>query len=269
MEGSKFLTIDNTGCILDEQGYNHTKVLGLKCGVGTEQKLIRTQPKTWASLLREVIHTFEFEINECVAMNSNKFEILFNASLQETINENNIKTNTSFSEVLFTNPTHIRSNVYRNNQNSMCKIFEDPHTGENKYITAVYSGEVVWVLDALMKTLQTKYDTWVEIEYIHREELKRQLDNLDNEDRQLSIDDIELDEEEDTIELQSTLLLETKIIETKIKDLMIKAKDTDVITALADIILHVYKVQSEASDVDMRCNIINEHIKEISNKLGF
>lgn len=223
MENSKILTIRPNEYRYISEGYNHTKVLGLKCYCGNKQKIVRRQPTTWASLAREVINSFSYEIETAVENNWEAFETEFNDALFRMIDINGLKANTSFSEKLFIEPTHIRSSVYKNNQNSMLEIFKTP-MGESKYITAVYSGEVVWVLNALISALED-YDAFIEIEYINREDLQNVLEELDEEEKQLSIEDISsnnednLEQDENVGDIQGNANLYISLLKIKLDDL--------------------------------------------------
>lgn len=223
MENSKFLTIRPNEFNFDREGYNHTKVLGLKCYCGNKLKLVRRQPTTWASLAREVINSFSYEIDKAIEDNWEAFELRFNKALKDMIQSCNGKSNTSFSEELFTEPTHIKSNVYKNNQNSMLEIFRTP-MGEPKYITAVYSGEVVWVLNALITALED-FDSFIEIEYISRDDLRNIVNNLELEENQLSIEDISsnnednLEQDENIEDIQGNANLYISLLKVKLDDL--------------------------------------------------
>lgn len=222
MENSRFLIIKPNEFNFDREGYNHTKVLGLKCYCGNKLKITRKQPTTWASLAREVINSFSYEIDKAVEDDWEAFEMRFNIALRDMLQIRDGKPNTSFSEELFTEPTHIRSSVYKNNQNSMLEIFRTP-MGEPRYITAVYSGEVVWVLNALITALED-YDSWIEIEYISRNDLISELDNEEIE-RQLTIEDIPRNNEntpetdENIEEIQGNANLYISLLKVKLDEL--------------------------------------------------
>ena len=151
-------------------GYNHTKVLELTINKGDEQLPIPSQPTTWASLLRTTVRTLQDYIDAEVQADEQKFRENFNQALQRTLLVNQLKSNTSFSEELFKEPEHIRSSVYRNNKNSVCKIYNIPDSTISMYITAVYSGEVVWVLNALTTAL-SDFDISIVVRYINRADL--------------------------------------------------------------------------------------------------
>ncbi len=154
------------------QSYNFTKPLTLKITYNKRPTPEKGEYKTetipvtaWSNTLRKLIQIFQPQINEQIQRDSNNFRTIFNTALRQTIGD--LRTNTSFSETLFTEPTHIKSSVYKHNQNSMCEIYKDPATDKPVYITAVYSGEVIWVIHALIKVLEP-YAPKVEIEYIYR-----------------------------------------------------------------------------------------------------
>lgn len=151
-------------------GYNHTKVLELTINKGDEQLPIPSQPTTWASLLRTTVRTLQDYIDAEVQADEQKFRKNFNQALQRTLLVNQLKSNTSFSEELFREPEHIRSSVYRNNKNSVCKIYNIPDSTISMYITAVYAGEVVWVLNALTTAL-SDFDISIVVRYINRADL--------------------------------------------------------------------------------------------------
>lgn len=151
-------------------GYNHTKVLELTINRGDEQLPIPSQPTTWASLLRTTVRTLQDYIDAEVQADEQKFRENFNQALQRTLLVNQLKSNTSFSEELFKEPEHIRSSVYRNNKNSVCKIYNIPDSTISMYITAVYAGEVVWVLNALTTAL-SDFDISIVVRYINRADL--------------------------------------------------------------------------------------------------
>lgn len=196
MNDNKLLVINPGEFYFDREGYDFTKVLGLRCYTDGRLKVIRKQPTTWASLVREVINAYSYEIDTLVDRNYSEFEFLFNNALEQMLRSWGGRTNTSFSERLFRfpinvpsgeYPEHIRSSVYKNNANSLLKIFEIPDSTEADYITAVYSGEVVWILNALITSLE-EFNPRVEIEYIKRDDIGEQ---TVEEDEQLSIDDIQ------------------------------------------------------------------------------
>lgn len=273
MEGSKFLGIRPNVFNLDMDGYNYTKVLGLKCFCGNREKLIRKQPTTWASLAREVVNSFSYEIEKAVEDNCEAFEKRFNTALKEVIGVWGGKTNMSFSEELFTVPTHIKSVVYKNNQNSMLEIFRTP-MGEPRYITAVYSGEVVWVLYALITALED-YDAWIEIEYIHREDLARELNsiNIEESEKQLSIDDIpsnnedSLEQDENIEDIQGNANLYITLLKVKLDALDNKYDiDRDDYNDILELVLKIERAHLKTAISVTSCE---KSLESIQRYLGY
>lgn len=272
MENSKFLTIRPNEFNFDREGYNFTKVLGLKCYCGNKLKITRKQPTTWASLAREVINSFSYEIDKAVEYNWEAFEIRFNKALKDMIQSWGGKTNTSFSEELFVEPTHIRSNVYRNNQNSMLEIFRTP-MGEPRYITAVYSGEVVWVLNALITALED-FDSWIEIEYISRNDLNNIVSELDEEDRQLSLDDIprnnedalETDEtEEEVIGLEGSAEIYINLLSVALNDAERKYGISE--EDYKDMSNYIKHIELALSDIKAYSNVIADTLLKLKDRI--
>lgn len=268
MEGSKILTIKPHEFNFDKEGYDHTKVLGLKCYIEENMKVTRVQPKTWASLVREVIHVYNYEIGLEVEYSPNRFEEKFNNALKEMLKSWGGKANSNFTDKLFTQPTHLKSSVYMNNQNSMLEIFHNPETEESKYITAVYSGEVVWILNALITALE-EYGAWIEIEYIHRDELRKQLGELEEMDRQLSIDDIPQEtpeQDKETTEIQGTAELYIAEIKLKLIELyqrdIISHEDYEQLRSWTD------KLAVTIIDAKAFMTLFTKFSKDLGDKLG-
>lgn len=223
---NKTLVIKPNEFVFDKEGYDYTKVVSLKCYSDNRPKIVSKQPTTWASLIREVIKSYYYEIDKLVDRNCNDFEFLFNMALGNAIREWGGRTNTSFSEKLFTfplnteretnagnYPEHLHSVVYRNNANSLLKICEIPDSTEGLFITAVYSGEVVWVLNALMTVLE-EFNPRIEIEYYKRDNAPKEKFTMEN---QVSLDDIsETNEDAQEIDEEITSIKGNADIDVKV-----------------------------------------------------
>ena len=99
---------------------------------------------TWASLLRSVNIALKQDRDEY-----NSFEDIFNLEIKNVVNTFGIGTNSNFSRELFTDETFIKSQIYKNNKNHALEIWR------GKKICAVYAGEVVIVLNALIAATGT------------------------------------------------------------------------------------------------------------------
>lgn len=229
-----------------EEGFNFTKVLKLECFREDKPLIIVKQPKTWAGLAREVIRTFDYIIEAEVQNNQMLFMDKFNEALHGVIKESGVRPNTSFSEDLFIFPTnaevntsrgiypdHLHSTVYMNNANSLLKIFEIPDSTLSAYITAVYSGEVVWVINALIKAL-AQYDVKVVITYMDREKVNTE------KPVQMSIDEIETNNEE------------------KVEDKSLKEQLNDIITTL--------EIVADASSEKLKRTVTSANEIDLANR---
>ena len=176
-------------------GMNHTKVKRVEITYydGTKNSFV---PKTWSSTIRWVVSMMQMFIDRKVQ--EGDFEHTFNKNLALCIDGLGYVENASFSRTIFTDDSYIKSSLYKSNKNHKLKLFEDPVTGEDKYICAVYSGEVIWVLDALVKTLKDNIRS-VEIIYCHKKQHNEPPIEVDTEE-------VEQDEQEDYIPNDEPLL---------------------------------------------------------------
>ena len=122
----------------DTQGFDFTKVTGALLVVNGEIVPLE-KTNTWASLLRSVNKALKGDRDK-----HDSFGEVFNLTVNNVINTFEIGMNSNFSKTLFTDDSFIRSQVYRNNKNHALEIWR----GEK--ICAVYSGEVVIILNALV-----------------------------------------------------------------------------------------------------------------------
>lgn len=127
----------------NSEGFDFTKVTGALLLVnGKSVPLEKTN--TWASLLRSVNMALKQDRDEY-----NSFEDIFNLEIKNVVNTFGIGTNSNFSRELFTDETFIKSQIYKNNKNHALEIWR------GKKICAVYAGEVVIVLNALIAATGT------------------------------------------------------------------------------------------------------------------
>lgn len=277
---NKTLVIKPNEFTFDREGYDYTKVVSLKCYSEGRPKIVSKQPTTWASSIREVIKTYYYEIDKLVDRNYGDFEAMFNISLSQMIREWGGRTNTSFSEKLFqfplntereiragNYPEHLHSTVYKNNANSLLKIFEIPDSTEGMFITAVYSGEVVWVLNALVSALE-EFDPKIEIEYYKRDNAPKEF----KMGEQVSIDDISsnnedaLETEEGITEIKGNANLYITLLKLKVDELYTEDKlsqeDFDKMMGWID------KIAITVLDTKSVLNMLNLMTKDLNEKYG-
>lgn len=122
----------------DKEGFDHTKITNavlLRNGIKVPLEKI----STWAGLLRSV--------NKALKKGRDKidvFEETFNGTIAEVLEDYGLGMNYNFSPILFIDDSFITSEVYRNNENHALEVWR------GKKICAVYAGEVVVVLNALV-----------------------------------------------------------------------------------------------------------------------
>lgn len=127
----------------NSEGFDFTKVTGALLLVnGKSVPLEKTN--TWASLLRSVNMALKQDRDKY-----NSFEDIFNLEIKNVVNTFGIGTNSNFSRELFTDEAFIKSQIYKNNKNHALEIWR------GKKICAVYAGEVVIVLNALIAATGT------------------------------------------------------------------------------------------------------------------
>ena len=137
--GDKVLKFSDKGDVVyDTEGFDHTRITdAILIMDGKIVPLEKTT--TWAALLRSVnAATKEQRDKEDIA------EECFNMTIAEVVDKFGLGMNQNFSMTLFDDDSFIKSSVYKNNQNHVLKVWRD------KKICAVYAGEVVVVLNALI-----------------------------------------------------------------------------------------------------------------------
>lgn len=137
--GDKVLKFSDKGDVVyDIEGFDHTRITdAILIMDGKIVPLEKTT--TWAALLRSVnAATKEQRDKEDIA------EECFNMTIAEVVDKFGLGMNQNFSMTLFDDDSFIKSSVYKNNQNHALDVWR------GKKICAVYAGEVVVVLNALI-----------------------------------------------------------------------------------------------------------------------
>ena len=137
--GDKVLKFSDRGDVVyDTEGFDHTRITdAILIMDGKIVPLEKTT--TWAALLRSVnAATKKQRDKEDVA------EECFNMTIAEVTEKFELGMNQNFSMTLFDDDSFIKSSVYKNNQNHALDVWR------GKKICAVYAGEVVVVLNALI-----------------------------------------------------------------------------------------------------------------------
>lgn len=137
LRGDKVLEFCNYGDVVyDMDNFDFTKVTGAKLIIGNSVVPLE-KTTTWAGLLRSVNKSLE-------GWKTGMYEITFNTIIKDVVETYGLSMNYNFSMELYTDDSFIKSSVYKSNQNHKLEVLN------GKYICAVYSGEVVVVLNALV-----------------------------------------------------------------------------------------------------------------------
>lgn len=148
------------------RGYKHTKVSHLK--ISHRGKIIfEADVPTWAKLIRTTIDVLQPAYKDDASRGT--FENTFNKALNDYLDTNKFAPNANFSRTIFTDDSWMTSSLYKESKNHKLLLFRDAITWEDKYICAVYADEVVWVLQALLNSIDDEYS--IEINYMLRENL--------------------------------------------------------------------------------------------------
>lgn len=160
--GDRVLVFSDKGdVVFDTEGFDHTRITDAKLIV--EGKIVPLERiTTWAGLLRSVNSaTKEQRDKEDIA------EECFNGTIAEVVDTFDLGMNQNFSMTLFEDDSFIKSSIYRNNQNHALEVWRD------KKICAVYAGEVVVVLNALIASsgnIETDGGVTLLVSYRRRDE---------------------------------------------------------------------------------------------------
>lgn len=147
----------------DRSDYAHLKPRHITIVDKAKQEsknILDIQVKSWAELTRQAILTLSV-LTEKIS-NKFYFERAFNTSMINIINKNNLRVNSNFSKYLFKDDSFMTSKVYKENLNHQLFIMKN-EKGEELYLCAVFSCEVICVLQALLVALDKFYNIEIKI----------------------------------------------------------------------------------------------------------
>ena len=128
-------------CFDTKTWYKNTKPFSYQINAAG-LSLPKVDVTTWAGLLRGVVQDLQANINK-----TENFEEKFNNIMTDVFKTNGFQFNTNFSQTLFEDDSFITSTVYRNNQNHKLEVCK------GKYICAVYTSEVITVINGIVKAI--------------------------------------------------------------------------------------------------------------------
>jgi predicted DNA binding protein len=155
LRGTKALSVEHFRC--DNEAYMNrqswSEVLSLADKNGGVHRINVT---TWSSSVRAIITMLQDSIQKAVKqLGSSAFRNIYKDCLDDILNSTAVIPNCNFTRELYTDDNHrITSSVYLNNKNHKIKIFTDEN-GIEYYACAVYTGEIIWVIQALLNTISS------------------------------------------------------------------------------------------------------------------
>lgn len=154
LRGTKAIRLEDMSNT-DEEYDNRTSWSDL-IGPARPRGISSIEVTTWSSLVRNAIDIIKPQLDYVLHnLGSFLFKATFEACLKDILDEQEFKPNSNFPKRLFKEAEEtdlIKSSVYLNNKNHLLKLFDD-EDGIAWYVCAVYTGEIIWVLEALLDTI--------------------------------------------------------------------------------------------------------------------
>ena len=142
-----------------------------------EEIKFRSDVSTWASLVRATVSFLKrnYINNFIFTCGYADFETKYTSAISKVLTITDSQPNVNFYVGLYEDDSYINSSVYMNNKNHKLQICKDGE-GNDKYVCAVYTGEIIWVLEALLDvmaeyTVEEPEDLYIRIDYKDRKEL--------------------------------------------------------------------------------------------------
>lgn len=142
-----------------------------------EEIKFRSDVSTWASLVRATVSFLKrnYINNFIFTCGYTDFEAKYTKAIDKVLSVTDSQPNVNFYVGLYEDDNYINSSVYMNNKNHKLQICKDGE-GNDKYVCAVYTGEIIWVLKALLDVIseylkEEPDDLYIRIDYIDRKEL--------------------------------------------------------------------------------------------------
>jgi len=190
--------------------YNNRESWGELLLSAHDRPMTAVDVSTWSSLIRNALDIIRPQLQYVLStFGSDQFRAVYENCMNAIFADDMIRANSNFVKRLYKEAEEtdlIKSTVYLNNKNHMLEIFTD-EDGIKWYACAVYTGEIVWVLEALLDTIYAMYEDMSDenvhdkphhtlvISYISRDDLikdeadgvQEQIDAIDNELQKLEL----------------------------------------------------------------------------------
>lgn len=185
--------------------YNNRESWGELLLSAHDRPMTAVDVSTWSSLIRNALDIIRPQLQYVLStFGSDQFRAVYENCMNAIFADDMIRANSNFVKRLYKEAEEtdlIKSTVYLNNKNHMLEIFTD-EDGIKWYACAVYTGEIVWVLEALLDTIYAMYEDMSDgnvhdkphhtlvISYVSREDLIK--DEADSVQEQINVIDDEL-----------------------------------------------------------------------------
>ena len=185
--------------------YNNRESWGELLLSAHDRPMTAVDVSTWSSLIRNALDIIRPQLQYVLStFGSDQFRAVYENCMNAIFADDMIRANSNFVKRLYKEAEKtdlIKSTVYLNNKNHMLEIFTDEN-GIKWYACAVYTGEIVWVLEALLDTIYAMYEDMSDgnvhdkphhtlvISYVSREDLIK--DEADSVQEQIDVIDDEL-----------------------------------------------------------------------------
>lgn len=141
--------------------YNNRESWGELLLSAHDRPMTAVDVSTWSSLIRNALDIIRPQLQYVLStFGSDQFRAVYENCMNAIFADDMIRANSNFVKRLYKEAEEtdlIKSTVYLNNKNHMLEIFTD-EDGIKWYACAVYTGEIVWVLEALLDTIYAMYE---------------------------------------------------------------------------------------------------------------
>lgn len=219
LRGTKAIKLEDMSNTDEE--YDNRETWGELLLSAHDRPMVGVNVTTWSSLVRNALDIIRPQLQYVLSIfGSEQFRAVYEKCINDLFDEDMIRANSNFVKRLFKEAEEtdlIKSTVYLNNKNHMLEILTDEN-GVKWYACAVYTGEIIWVLEALLDTIYAMHEDMsreeitkvphhtLVISYVSREDLIK--DEAEDVQEQVNAIDDELQKLElakDLIRLQGRL----------------------------------------------------------------
>lgn len=190
LRGTKAIKLENMSNT-DTDFYKEGRTWTDLCLASKDSLIKSVDVTTWSSIVRNAVEILKPQLNDILrnilgSLGGDEVRATFECCLSELCDEIDINLNSNCPKRLFKESEEldlIKSSVYLNNKNHMIKVFTD-EDGIDWYLCAVYTGEIIVMIQALLDTIyalleyttedrEKAYHNLFVLTYINRDDLDR------------------------------------------------------------------------------------------------